>query len=150
PLRSSIASLFGYSSADCYPCGGTPGIHRFADSAAALILIVLAALAAAFAATLLIEATAERILAFGLLALGFIVVPSALLGGLGSVLGVGLLRPPAGPLVAALPAGTTLALALRRGWRPPRPPSISLEPRGFVAMLATLAGGLVLASVVIS
>jgi hypothetical protein len=150
PLRSSIASLFGYSSADCYPCGGTPGIDRFADSAAALFLILVAGLAAMFAASRLVEATGEKILAFGLLTLGFIVVPSALLGALGSALGTGLLRPPGGPMLAALPALATLVVALRRGWRPSPPPDISIRPRGFVGALAALAGGLVLSSVVIS
>src|SRR5437763_3546967 len=109
PLRSSIASLFGYSSADCYPCGGTPSAGRFADSAAALILLGVATLAAAFVATLVVEATAERLLAFGLLALAYVVVPSALIAGIGSIVHAALLRPPGGPLVAALPAGATLA-----------------------------------------
>src|SRR3954453_4362828 len=55
PLRSSIASLFGYSSADCYPCGGTPSAGRLGDSAAALVLLGVATLAAAFVATLVVE-----------------------------------------------------------------------------------------------
>lgn len=150
PLRSSIASLFGYSSADCYPCGGTPSAGRFADSASALLLLGIATLAAAFVATLVVETTAERLLAFGMLALAYIVVPSALIAGVGSIFHAALLRPPGGPLVAALPGAATLAFGLRRGWRPPGPRPPSLRPRPFLAFLAILAGGLFLGSAVIS
>jgi hypothetical protein len=151
PLRSRIGSLFGFNSVDCYPCGGTPSAGRFIDSFAALALIALALLAAAFVTDMLGVESYEWPLAFGLTALAFIVVPSASIGAIGTGLDAGLLRPPLGPLLAAAPAVAALSLGIRHGWRPRRPrrPNVG-RARGIVLVLGTLAGGMIVASAAIS
>jgi hypothetical protein len=84
PLNHSIASLLGFSSSQCYPCGGTPGAGRAVDSLVALLFVALAVLAAAFLSALLADAAEEKLIAFGLIALAFVVLPSASLGAIGS------------------------------------------------------------------
>jgi hypothetical protein len=150
PLRDTIAHLFGFTSSDCYPCGGTPGSGRVADSVSAMALIAVAVLAATFMTALLVDLPEERPLAFGLLALAFIVVPASVLGALGSALHTSLLRPPAGPLLVALPAAVTFGFALRQRWRPKRPRVRVPQPHGLLTLLIVLAGGLVLGSAIVS
>jgi hypothetical protein len=150
PLRATIGRLFGFTSSDCYPCGGTPGAGRVADSVSAMVLIAVAVLAAMFATALLVDVSEERPLAFGLLALAFIVVPASVLGALGSAFHAGLLRPPMGPLLVAIPAAATLGFAFRQRWRPKRPRVRVPQPHGLLTLLIVLAGGLVLGSAIVS
>jgi hypothetical protein len=86
--------------------------------------------------------------------LAFIVLPASMLAGLGTWLGLPLLRPPLGPLLAALPAAATLAFAVSRGWRAQllRSPiwvSWACAP-AVVRLVAGLASTLLLASIAIS
>ena len=150
PLNHAFASVFGFSSSQCYPCGETPGAERIVDSFVALLFVALALLAGAFVATLLADAAAERALASGLVALAFVVVPSSFVAVLGSALHAGLLRPPAGPLVGALPAAVVLAIGLHRGWRPRRPRVEHLRVRGLLLLVAVLGVGMVVGSAAIS
>lgn len=151
PLRGTIGSLFGFKAVDCYPCGGAPSATRFLDSLVALAFIALALLAAGFVANMLGVESYEWPLAFGLVALAFIVVPSASIGAIGTGLGTGPLRPPLGPLLAATPAAAAILVGMRRGWRPRRPrrPRFG-RARGLVLLLGTLSGGMIAGSAVIS
>lgn len=150
PLNHGLATLFGLTSKQCYPCGGTPGAGRVVDSLAALLFIAVALLAAASVSSVLAATAAERPLAFGLLGLGFVSAPAATLGAIGSAVHVGLLRPPAGPLICAMPATLALVLGFRSGWRPRRPRRIQFRARGLVLLVGVLSLGLIGASALIS
>lgn len=150
PLNHAFASAFGFSSSQCYPCGGTPGAERIIDSSVAVLFVALALFAGALVATLLADAGAERALAFGLGALAFVVVPSSALGAAGSALHASLLRPPAGPLVSALPAAVALGIGLRRGWRPHRPRLGRVRGGPLLLLVGVLAGGTAIGSTFIS
>jgi hypothetical protein len=150
PLNHALASAFGFSSSQCYPCGGTPGAARFVDSFVALLFLVLALLAGAFVASLLADAAAERALAFGLATLAFVVVPSSFLAALGSALHSGLLRPAGGPLLSALPAAVAVGIGLHRGWRPRRPHVEHVRGGPLLLLVGVLGGGMVVASIFIS
>ena len=151
PLRGEIAAALGFTASDCYPCGGTPSVERFAESITAFLLVGVAILAAAYLAGLLVDNLAERPLAFALLAVALVAVPSSVVGLVGTMLGTGLLRPPVGPLLSALPATVVLVQGLRHGWRPrfPRPRRLG-RPDGLALLLGVLGGGLLVGSIVIS
>jgi hypothetical protein len=150
PLRRAVGNAFGFTSADCYPCGGTPGVERFVDSVAALSLLALATLAAGCLASWFVGTQAEKALALGLLALAFVVVPASVIGVIGTVLDTGLLRAPSGPLLSATPAVVVLVLGLRRGWRPRLPRPRRAAPGRLLLLVGALSGILLIGSVVIS
>src|SRR3954452_6519069 len=87
----------------------------------------------------------ERPLVLGLAWLALTSVPAAVLGALAWAVGVPLLRPPAGPLLASIPAILTLA-ALRQPWLPPPWPRLR-PPAGLAGVLAGVASVLLLTGV---
>jgi hypothetical protein len=130
-------------------CLSVCSVSALADMAAqgsAFILIAAALLGAAAVASALRLRGLESAIAFGLLAFALISVPAALVGGIGDLLGVRLLRPPYGPLLASLPALSAIVLGLRSGWRP-RVPQVA-RPRltPLNVLLGCLALGLLVAS----
>lgn len=118
PLRDPIAGLFGLERRTCYFCLPPATGFDFPDSLAAAALIVSAALAAWALAVRFPGPAYERLLVFGLGAIALVTVPAAIVGGLASLFGGSFLRPPAGPLLAAVPALGLLAARAREGWRP--------------------------------
>jgi hypothetical protein len=144
PLRGVITRL----------AGGIPSCFSFCDSQgeviiasqASALLDIAAALVAAYALSRVLRfRSLERIVTFGLLAFAFVSVPAALLGGLGDLIHVHLLRAPYGPVVASLPALAAVGFLLTRGWRPsiPRFRLVPISPLAMV-MLSLGAGMLVI------
>ena len=151
PLRDVIAALLGQKSRVCYfVCGDAITVSGAAKSATAWVLIATSALAAWTATDRLDGASYERPLVFGLTALAFIVGPAAAIGGIGTLSGTALLRPPLGPLLAAVPAALMVGVRLQRGWRPYRPRLIVKRPPSLVLLVGGLAAGLLLASSALS
>jgi hypothetical protein len=105
---------------------------------------VLTAIAAALTASAIVSGRFaglryERPLVYGLTAFAFVVVPAAFVGGIAGWTGVGLLRPPWGPLIVGTPALAVTAMAVRRGWRP-MPLRVELEvPGGLQLTLMVIA-----------
>ena len=114
PVRDLIAALFHMDSRGCYFCLSLYPTEQIASAAAALTLLALSLAAAWTVVEQLDIASYERGVSFGLVALAIVTVPSAVIGVIGYWLGLALLRPPTGPLLAAAPAALVLALALRR------------------------------------
>jgi len=111
-------------------------------SAASAGVLVLASISAAAAlATKWGLAPDEQPLAFGVAALALMTVPAALLAGLGW------LRPPVGPVLAATPAVAVGVVCLRRGWRPQLLRASRRRVTAPGAVLGVLAASLGLASV---
>ena len=143
PLRNLATAAIGVHSRQCYlGCPGLGSADRLAEALAALVLVALAALAAHRVSRGLELQSWERPVAFGLLAYALVTVPGAILGGLGSVLNAGPLRPPAGPLLVAIPAALLLLLPARS-----TPPTAAARLRGPITglpLLVGLVGGLLL------
>jgi hypothetical protein len=142
PVRRAIATFFHLASDTCYfACPAVPpSLSRLAEGAAGWVLI-LAALAAAWPITdWFMGESYERIVIYGLSALACVVVPAAALGGLGAWAHAALLRPPAGPLLVAIPSIVILVIAIGQGWRPAR---LRLAA-GPLSPLILLMGGLAL------
>ncbi len=139
PLRDSIAGAFGFDRPTCYFC--LPPVTGFdaPDSLAVAVLLLLAALAAWALAARFPGSGSERVLVFGLAALTLVTVPAAIVGGLASLMGGTYLRPPAGPLLAAIPAAALLAARVREGWRPSRLPWPGLPGTPLVLGIAATA-----------
>ena len=117
PLRSELARLLGRPGHAAYFT--QPGPTPAAVNAAAAAFLIIAALLAASAVTRRAGVQSyERPLIFAVSAFAFMVVAAAYLGVLAAWTGTGLLRPPAGPLMASTPALVVLGIALYRGWRP--------------------------------
>jgi hypothetical protein len=92
----------------------------------------------------------ERLLVYVVTAFAFIVVPAAVVGGIAAWVGFPLLRPPAGPLLVAIPALAVVAIGLIGGWRP-APPRINIEAHwGLRFVLAVLAVVLLATSAVLA
>jgi hypothetical protein len=149
PLRAAIAQVLGLSSRGCYLCARTVSGPDVAHAAVAAALVLVAMTAAAATASSFTGPRYERPLIFGLAVIGLVTVPAAAIGGLASLTGGGSLRPPAGPLLASLPALAVAAAALRGGWRPslPRPPRLATP---LLRVLAACAGVLLAASALVS
>jgi hypothetical protein len=147
PLRDLIAASLGLRSRVCYFVCGETGVGQ--SSAAAWVLIACA-LGAAWVTAAWFGHREERLLAFGLLALAFVSVPAAAIGGVATWTGTVLLRPPAGPLLAAVPAAFAIGFGLLRGWRPARhvmsAPAVPL----LVLAVGSVAGMLLLTVVALS
>jgi hypothetical protein len=151
PLRDVIAALLGLKSRACYfVCGDALNFSNAADSVAALILIVAASLAGWVLTDWIDHSHYERPLVFGLTAFAFVVVPAAVIGGIGTWSGTALLRPPLGPLLSAIPATLMVAVGLQRGWRPLMPSLTYGQRRPLVWLVGALATGLLLTSSVLS
>lgn len=149
PLRDAIAAWFGLRSRGCFFCSDAYSLGALADTVAGLVLIAGAVAAAEKWAESFPGAGYERPLVFGLGALAFIVAPAAALGWIGTLLQVGLLRPPMGPLLSAIPAVLVVMIAARHGWRPRRP-SLALErPGGLVLVVGGAGAILILSSIIL-
>jgi hypothetical protein len=149
PLRAAIAHLLGFSSRGCYVCAQNVTGTDVAHAAVAAVLLLAAATGAAATASHFDGRRYEWPLIFGLALIGFVTVPASAIGGLASLTGGGYLRPPAGPLLASIPALGVAAGALRGGWRPafhPPPPLASPLLRVLAACAAVLLGASVLVS----
>jgi hypothetical protein len=146
PLRGSLERLFG-GSPTCFSFCQTQGEAIIASQATASLDIAAAVVAGYLLSGVLGFRGVERIVAFGLLAFGFVAVPAALLGGFGDVIHVLLLRAPYGPALASLPAVGTIGVLLARGWRPSRPrwTLVRISPLALL-MLALGAGMLVISA----
>ena len=149
-LRGAIADWLGLSHRGCYLCAPSiPGFNA-GDAIAALVLICASVLAASAITSRFDGRSFERPLTFGLVTAALIVAPAAALGGIGSLFDGAYLRPPAGPLIAALPSFAVIAVATARGWRP-SPPPLRLGLDSTLLRMTTLtAGGVVLASSLVS
>jgi hypothetical protein len=143
PVRRAIAGFFHLASDTCYfACPAAAlSLSRMAEVAAGWILIVAALAAAWPIADWFMGESYERAIIYGLSALACLVVPAAALGGLGVWAQLPLLRPPAGPLLVAIPSIVILVAAIRQGWRPSRPHLAA----GPLSPLILLMGGLGLA-----
>src|SRR5262249_39628591 len=91
----------------------------------------------------------ERPLVFGLCALAFVAVPTAVIGGIATWSDTTLLPPPPGPLPALLPAGLLVGPALAPGGRAFRPcrmferqPVLALFVGGLAAALIAMSTAL--------
>src|SRR5262249_35393096 len=104
PLRNMLAPMFGLKSESYFVCGEALSLSGIAESAAAWALIAIAGLAAWVVAERFDGAPYESPLVFGLSGMAFIVGPAAAIGGIATWGGIGLLRPPVGPLLSVLPA----------------------------------------------
>jgi hypothetical protein len=144
PIRKPIwEALFGGCTLFCRdPRIGGPVF----EGAAALWLIGAALVGAVPLAGRVARTGLERIVAWGLIAYGLVVIPTALVGALGDRAGIRLLEPPLGPMLASLPAVVAVGWSLARGWRPALP-----RGEGAVALTPAIAilAGLVVASIVI-
>jgi hypothetical protein len=133
----------------CYfTCGGWVAGGDLPGMAAAWLLLLAAAGAAWVLAGQPWAAPFERPLWFGLAWLGLVAVPSAALGAIGWWIGVPLLRPPLGPVLAALPS-LLLLVAERSHWREAPRPRIR-APRGLAGLLGAVAAGLLATRVAIA
>jgi hypothetical protein len=151
PLVRLVGRAVGRDIHRCYfSCLGWPPAGRLLDAVAALLSLMLAGGAARLIAARLPMRGAERLLAFGLLALGFVVVPASLLGFAGWLMDARPLRPPAGPLLAAVPAAITIILALRRGWQYPHSLRDRQRAPAITVLLATAAVALIGTSAIIA
>lgn len=92
-------------------------IRRAAAPVPALILIVGGTFAAWLVSHRVAPGSFERPIVFGIGLLGFVSIPSAFVGELGAVSGVPLLRPPVGPLLAAVPSMAVIVGGRFAGWR---------------------------------
>lgn len=96
-----------------------------------------------------VRGSLERVVAWGLIAYALLVIPAALVAYLGDLVGLRLLLPPIGPVLASLPAVIAIAWGLRAGWRPswprgesgiPMTPAIVLLAFVIVAAVLVQAG----------
>jgi hypothetical protein len=151
PVQRVLARTLRSGGGTCYfGCAGWAPNGRPLDAAAALACLVLAGWSALLISRRLSQRRGERLLAFGLVGLALVALPASWLGLLGWVMRRGLLQPPLGPVLTAVPALAILLYGLYRGWRPARP----RLPRGPSVGVAFVLAGTVLAllgsSIVIS
>jgi hypothetical protein len=149
PLRPRIDQLLG-GLPSCFSFCQSHGEAIIASQATS-ILDIAAALAAGYAVSGMLRfRRLERMVAFGLLSFAFISVPAALLGGLGDVIHLHLLRAPWGPAFASVPALATLGFLLWRGWRPSMPRFTLVRISPLAMVISALAAGLLVVSAAIS
>ena len=140
PLRGAIDRFLG-GIPSCYSFCQVHGAVIIASQASAFFDIA-AALAAGYALSSMLHfRRLERMVAFGLLAFAFVSVPAALVGGLGDLIHLHILRPPYGPALASLPAFATIGFLLTRGWRPsmPRFRLVRISPLAMVMLVLALS-----------
>lgn len=151
PLRDAIASALGFHQVNPYPLPqDRPTAGGTADAASGFVLIASAIAASWLAASSASVRRYERPLVLVLCTLAFISVPAALVAGLGSWTHSAPLRPPKGPLLAAVIPVVFVLVAFRRGarFRAAQVPRVRWSP--LVIVLVTLAGGLLVASAAVA
>jgi hypothetical protein len=150
PLRDPIAMVFGLERRTCYFC--LPPLTGFdlPDSLAAGALLLLATVAAWAVADRCSWPAYERVLLFGLATVALVTVPAAFIGGLASLFGGTYLRPPAGLLLAAIPALALIVARGREGWRPSPPPVGGLLDTPLLRAIAAAASLLLVAEVAVT
>jgi len=121
PLRDPVTTALGLERRTCYFCLPAVTGFTFPDSLTAGALFVLAGFAAWALSARGSWPAYDRLLVLAIAWIALVTVPAAMLGGLASLLGGTYLRPPAGPLLAAIPSLAAIALAARGGWRPVLP-----------------------------
>lgn len=150
PASRAIGRLLGHRAVTCYfACTGTPNGRPLGEALAALICLVLAGWAALLLARQMRGTTAEHLVAFGLLGLALVVVPSSWAGLAGWAADRRWLAPPLGPLLTALPSLLVLALGYRRGWRIGGGWAPRARPPALVLLLGVLGFGLLLLAAVV-
>jgi hypothetical protein len=150
PIRSAIARLLGVNPRAYYFFGNWLHVGRELDGLTALVLIALAVIAATFVTQELADVPFERPLVFGVSMLALVVVPAATVGGIASVIHVPLLRPPQGPLLAALPAAAFSFSRWRTGRRPRFPRIVCPRPTPLIGLVWGLAAALLVSSIALS
>ncbi len=149
PLRRRIDDVLG-GLPSCYSFCQQHGLSIIAAQSAS-ILDIAAALAAGYALSGMLRfRRLDRMVAFGLLAFAFVSVPAALIGGLGDVIQLHLLRAPWGPAISSLPALATLGFLLYRGWRPSMPRFTLVRISPLAILMSALAAGMLVISAAIS
>jgi hypothetical protein len=149
PLRTAIAAVLGRDAQGCYLCVGSLPPSLAASASAWLLILIVAVAALAVAATWR-GPTQERVVCALVAFAALIVIPSSVVGLVGSWTDEPLLRPPLGPLIAAIPSAVLVVRALRRrtplfGWVS----DIRLPRSRLAQLLAALAAALLIASVVL-
>jgi len=151
PFRDLIAAGLGLHSRVCYfVCSDAVTLSSAAVAGSAWALILLAMLAASTVTDWPDLATYERPLVFGMATLAFISGPSAAVAAIAGWTGTALLKPPGGPLLAALPAALVVGVGLARGWRPRLPRLSSVPASRLVALVWGFAAALLLLSIALS
>ena len=144
PLRDVIAASLRMKSRACYfVCADALTFNGAGDSLSAWALILTAMLAAWILTDWFDGASYERPLVFGLSGIALITVPAAMIGGLASLSGKALLRPPLGPLVSAIPALMIIGAGIWSGWRFYWPRWELRQSQALVLLVASLAAVLV-------
>ena len=150
PLRDLVTTTFGLERRTCYFCLPAASGFTLPDSLAAAALLAVAGFAAWALAARGSWPGYDRLLVLGVGWIALITVPAAVVGGLASLFGGTYLRPPAGPLLAAIPALIVIVLAARDGWRPARP-SVRLGlDTPLLRVVAAAAGLLLLAELAVT
>lgn len=150
PLRQVLAGALGISSRGCYLCARGVAGADLAHALAAMVLVAAAGAAGWAIAARWGPPRHERPLMLGITTIALVTVPAAVVGGLASLTGGSYLRPPAGPLLAALPSFAVLAAARRRGARLATEPRSPLPRTLLLYTVAGCAGGLALAASAVS
>jgi hypothetical protein len=124
PIRSLVQDLIWplFEAMDgelpgCRPPCDVAGLSDLVGAASAMWLIAASGIASWALLELSPLDRLERVVAWGALASAFATVPLAIVGGLGDLVEVALLRPPAGPVLASVPALIATGWAWRAGWR---------------------------------
>jgi hypothetical protein len=150
PLRDRIAALLlgRVTHTRYFSDGETLSFASGIDAVVALVAIAAASGAAAWIADRYAEQPYEWPLVFGITGFALIVTPAAWAGGIATVLGAPILRPPIGPLLTTVPSVLIVAFAFSRGWRPTFPRVARVG--GISAVVCGLAALLLLASAALS
>jgi hypothetical protein len=148
PLRDAVASaVLGRAPHASYwhPAGRLVFVS-IASAFAAMLAIAAALVAGRRAVRACALARFESPIVFGVCAFAFIATPAAIIGGLGSMCNLPLLRPPLGPLLTAVPALLFAATVFRGEPYPPERTPV----RGAFLLLSATSVLILAASAVVS
>ena len=151
PVLRLLARLAGAGSGTCYfLCSGWAAYGHPMDAAAAIACVLLAVFAAWAVGRRWTGLASERAVGFGLVAMTLAAVPAAWIGLLGWAVEHPFLRPPAGPLLAAIPAVAVLVFALRGSPSERGAGKRVARPRGLIVPLAVTAVALLAISAIVA